>query len=171
MALIKCPECKGKISDTTDSCPKCGYKITPEEVAELKEKKNMINMNELKKSIAILLIMCAVAVIFFYPYVVKKKEIKLLGETYSEFVIKVSGDSRFIGSYMTVTEDGNSTSRSVDGTAPAEFNVKGYLVSCCFQKQEEYGSLEVKIIKDDKVLSQGKTSASYGVVSVGTTGR
>ncbi len=38
MTLIICPECKENISDTADSCPKCGYKITPEKIAELKEK-------------------------------------------------------------------------------------------------------------------------------------
>jgi len=38
MSLIKCPECKKKISDTTDSCPNCGYQLTPEEAAEIKKK-------------------------------------------------------------------------------------------------------------------------------------
>ena len=27
MALIRCPECKKKISDTCDSCPHCGYRF------------------------------------------------------------------------------------------------------------------------------------------------
>ncbi|MBP3677266.1 MAG: hypothetical protein J6I97_02855, partial [Agathobacter sp.] len=27
MALIKCPECKKKISDQCNSCPNCGYPI------------------------------------------------------------------------------------------------------------------------------------------------
>lgn len=50
MALIKCPECKKKISDQCDNCPKCGYPIKlnlandtiatadiPEEISEKKE--------------------------------------------------------------------------------------------------------------------------------------
>ncbi len=37
MALIACPECKKKISDTAGSCPNCGYKITPEKVTEIKK--------------------------------------------------------------------------------------------------------------------------------------
>ncbi|MGN1480728.1 zinc-ribbon domain-containing protein [Porcipelethomonas sp.] len=28
MALIKCPECEKEISDTTNSCPHCGYKLS-----------------------------------------------------------------------------------------------------------------------------------------------
>lgn len=30
MALIKCPECNKEISDTTKSCPHCGYSIKKE---------------------------------------------------------------------------------------------------------------------------------------------
>lgn len=41
MTLIICPECKKNISDTADSCPKCGYKLTPEKIAELKEKQKI----------------------------------------------------------------------------------------------------------------------------------
>ena len=38
MARIRCPECRKKISETADSCPKCGYKLTPEEAEEIKRK-------------------------------------------------------------------------------------------------------------------------------------
>ena len=27
MSLIRCPECKGQVSDTAESCPHCGYII------------------------------------------------------------------------------------------------------------------------------------------------
>lgn len=36
MSLIACPECMKQISDTADSCPKCGYQLTPEKIAEIK---------------------------------------------------------------------------------------------------------------------------------------
>lgn len=42
MALITCPECKKKISDITDSCPNCGYKLTLEKVAEIKKKEQQV---------------------------------------------------------------------------------------------------------------------------------
>jgi hypothetical protein len=38
MAMITCPECKKKISETANSCPKCGYQLTPEKIAEIKKK-------------------------------------------------------------------------------------------------------------------------------------
>lgn len=37
MALIICPECKRRISETASSCPHCGYQLTPEIVSEIKE--------------------------------------------------------------------------------------------------------------------------------------
>jgi uncharacterized Zn finger protein (UPF0148 family) len=38
MALISCPECKMQISETALSCPHCGFILTPEQIAEIKEK-------------------------------------------------------------------------------------------------------------------------------------
>ena len=41
MARIPCPECKRQISETADSCPKCGYKLTPEEAAIIKKRQQV----------------------------------------------------------------------------------------------------------------------------------
>ena len=38
MALITCPECKKKVSETVNSCPNCGYQFKAEETAEIKKK-------------------------------------------------------------------------------------------------------------------------------------
>lgn len=88
----------------------------------------------------------------------------------SNFTIRVSGTTalKFSGSYMTVTAGGSSTSKSVEGTVPAEYNVSGSIVSCSFQKQSEGGNLKVEIIKGGKVVSESETSAAYGVVSAAT---
>ena len=42
MALIACPECKKKISDSAGNCPNCGYQLTPEKIAEIKKKEQQI---------------------------------------------------------------------------------------------------------------------------------
>ena len=42
MAIIPCPECKRRISETTGSCPKCGYELTPEKVEETKDKEKKL---------------------------------------------------------------------------------------------------------------------------------
>ena len=66
MALIKCPECKKKISNTVKACPHCGYvlselekekqmleeqkRILEEEKIKLEEKqKQIIQENEIEK--------------------------------------------------------------------------------------------------------------------------
>ena len=38
MAMITCPECKKKVNENADSCPNCGYQLTPEKLAEIKKK-------------------------------------------------------------------------------------------------------------------------------------
>ena len=42
MALIICPECKKRISDTASSCPNCGYQLIPEKVAEIIDKSSEV---------------------------------------------------------------------------------------------------------------------------------
>lgn len=44
MAIITCPECKKKISETADSCPNCGYKLTPEKVTVIKKKEQQVGI-------------------------------------------------------------------------------------------------------------------------------
>lgn len=37
MSLIKCPECGSAISNTVETCPKCGYKLSKEEIEKATE--------------------------------------------------------------------------------------------------------------------------------------
>jgi len=43
MALLKCPECNKKISETAASCPKCGKVFGNNELLEIKNKRKKIN--------------------------------------------------------------------------------------------------------------------------------
>jgi uncharacterized protein YuzE len=90
--------------------------------------------------------------------------------TDKDFSIKVTGDSgaKFSGAYDITTTEGKSENKSVDGTVPVEYNVKGNIVSVSFQKKAETGNLKVEILQDGKVVAQSETSAAYGVVSVAT---
>ena len=38
MALITCPECKGKVSDTAKTCPHCGFELINEEEIDIYDK-------------------------------------------------------------------------------------------------------------------------------------
>lgn len=42
MALITCPECKKKISESVSNCPHCGYQLTQEKIAEIKQAEQLI---------------------------------------------------------------------------------------------------------------------------------
>lgn len=80
-----------------------------------------------------------------------------------------TGNPEFSGSIMTVTSDGKSNSRSVEGKASDSYTEKGSIVSVSFQKKAEDGTLKV-VIKDadGKIVNEGETSASYGVVAIAT---
>lgn len=43
MSLILCPECNKQISDRAESCPKCGYVLTPEKIAEIKKNEKQVS--------------------------------------------------------------------------------------------------------------------------------
>ncbi len=88
----------------------------------------------------------------------------------NDYIIKVSGTTglNFSGSYMTVTSNGNSTSKTVDGTVPTQYSVRGTIVSVVFQKKTEGGYLKVEVLRGGKVINSSDTTAAYGVVSVAT---
>ncbi|MBQ8659564.1 MAG: zinc-ribbon domain-containing protein [Bacilli bacterium] len=46
MSLIKCPECRKKISDTVDKCPQCGFDLKDTNKEELKVKTNDFKMDK-----------------------------------------------------------------------------------------------------------------------------
>ena len=86
----------------------------------------------------------------------------------STFLIKVSGTEGlfFSGSYMTTTVNGQVTSKSVEGIIPAQYSVKGMMVSATFQKDAEDGYLKVEIFKDGEIIADEHTIADYGLVSI-----
>lgn len=61
MALIECPECKNKISDQADSCPKCGYEL---KALASGEKKNKISLNT-GNSKYLILVIVIIAICYF----------------------------------------------------------------------------------------------------------
>jgi len=74
----------------------------------------------------------------------------------------------FSGSYMVISSGSQTTSRSVDGTTPAEYTVEGNTISCTFQKGADSVTLTVEVLCNGKVIASQYTTADYGVVSVAT---
>jgi hypothetical protein len=96
------------------------------------------------------------------------------GPIKTTYKIRISGtdNTPFSGSVAVMSLLGKTTSESKDGTIPAEFTVEGKYVSVVIQKQREGGTLKVEILKGKllgsgfKVIANGQTTASYGVVSL-----
>jgi hypothetical protein len=90
--------------------------------------------------------------------------------TTKDFEIVVTGDGglSFHGSYMATQPSGESASRSIEGTTPASYRVKGNIVSVVFQKKGENGLLRVEIRSGGNVIASEYTTAAYGVVQIAT---
>lgn len=86
----------------------------------------------------------------------------------SHYTIRISGTDGlgFTGSYMQMQASGGSTSKSVDGTIPAEYEIEGSITSAAFQKKGESGTLHVVLEKNGTVVKEEETTAAYGMVSV-----
>lgn len=70
MALINCPECKNKVSEKADVCPKCGYAIS-RNIENIKKH----NKKEAQSSVFGCLFMVVIVVSFFIYYLPSDEEV------------------------------------------------------------------------------------------------
>lgn len=63
MAMIKCPQCKGKIADTALTCPHCGHVLSSEVIKKDKEKISVLKREYSSYSIDILIIVLPLSLI------------------------------------------------------------------------------------------------------------
>lgn len=179
--LRKCPKCAELIQPDACVCRFCNAETTPMTAEELKQAKEAVE-KELKKANNVPGWLVAAALIGMAIFIyVKANEGTtssgggsanpitqgIGGVLASDYVIKVTGSDKckFSGSYMLVTADGQSQSKSVEGRVPAEYTASGSIVSTSFQKQAENGILKVQILKGGKLVNESETTAAYGVVS------
>lgn len=72
----------------------------------------------------------------------------------------------FTGGIALIFADSTSTSRSVDGFVPQNFEYRATTVSAVIQKDEEFGQLVVRLYKSERLVREESTITEYGVVSV-----
>jgi len=82
-----------------------------------------------------------------------------------EFRVTGTQGLNFDGVYGNI-----SSSQSVDGTIPqtyrCELEDEYDIVSCVFQKSEEYGTLTVGLYVDQSLKDEATTTAEYGIVTL-----
>ncbi len=88
----------------------------------------------------------------------------------SEFTVRMDGTSGtpFTLQCMTTQGNGSSSSRSYQGSVPADYHETGHIVSCVGQKQGAPGLLAMRMIKGGKDIQLSQTSTAYGVVQAAT---
>lgn len=93
------------------------------------------------------------------------------------YTIEVGGTEglNFSGEYVVVTEEydpvnlvtSNSRSYNVSGNIPAQYTAENAVsVAGMFQKKNEEGTLEVKILKGKDLIDSANTSDTWGAVLV-----
>jgi len=87
------------------------------------------------------------------------------------FTIQVTGTEglKFSGSLCLSTSDGKVTTKSIEGTIPANYTLTGSVVSVVFLKQAEKGTLRAAILKNGNIVNSSETTAAYGVVSIASS--
>jgi hypothetical protein len=171
-SLQKCPKCAELIQPDATVCKHCHAEVTP-----LTDNEKKILTKKTKESNHVPGWLTAVALIGVVGFIwamasgggtSSGKGANSLFS--SDFTIKISGSPglKYSGSYMVLTASGDSTSKTVDGSVPDQFNVSGNIVSTTFQKRAESGNLKVEIVKGGSVVAESETSAAYGVVSAAT---
>lgn len=173
--LRKCPRCAEAIQLEAQVCRFCQAEVPPLSAAEQKALTSQAEKATHVPGWAVVIVFAAIAI---FIYVQAKDGGTSGGSTGNpinsglgsvladDYVIKVSGSDRckFSGSYMLVTADGQSQSKSVEGRVPAEYQARGNIVSTSFQKQGENGLLKVQILKGGRLVNESETTAAYGVV-------
>jgi hypothetical protein len=89
------------------------------------------------------------------------------------YTIEVSGTSglKFAGRYGGITLQGEKVTQSVTGIVPAQYTIQGTsetIIYCSFVKGSEAGTLNVQILKNGQLATQGGTAAPNGSVTLAT---
>lgn len=92
MSIIKCPECKGKVSSSAEICPHCGYKISNIQNVEViaEEQKRQSKSNK-TRFITILIVLVVLVIMFMawdysqHGYTRAMKEAEEAAEEYHRY--------------------------------------------------------------------------------------
>lgn len=178
MALIKCIECKKKISDTVDKCPHCGIDLTKVSKEELKVKEFKLK----KKHIVIGGIVLGILLVLFLCYKMifpangnVNKAIKFLENNGYEcekisnpFIFQSRGEvvcedrnSNDIRREFTITWDGGFSNFASDLINSKElFDSEIYIQFNFYNRENDYVFIDINTLDEyyALVMQDGKTS-------------
>jgi len=112
-----------------------------------------------------------------YQDMIKDEIEGMLAQFTATYAIEVGGTEglNFSGEYVVITQEydpvkivvSNSSSYNVSGNVPAQYITENAVsVVGMFQKKDEEGTLEVKILKGEELIDSTNTSDAWGAVLV-----
>ncbi len=189
MALIKCPECKKKISNTVKACPHCGYVLSESEKEVPAKKQKIKNLKqrekiELKKvfknkKILIPLIVICVLIVGFITYkLITKNDINKLSKSvvilygYDEIGEKTCSGSGFVYDDDSTIVTNFHVIDSCDKVVAQDENGKKYPIEGVvgYDKDKDIAILKTKKETDLSVLDVNTDKLKKGdeVTAIGS---
>lgn len=174
MALINCPECKKRISDTVTACPQCGYAITPEVLNKVKNSRKIGKTIGIGCSIFILVIMalCLIGYLTLKPSLVTGNKVQNKEITNETDIFKGSDNFYYsLNTYKAIGTTNVSIRLSTidkQGLMSAPYKIYDFdinpdwkgmqLVEGSFPISEFFlykkGKLNIAFVANDKLLAQ-----------------
>lgn len=169
MALIKCPECQGVVSDKASSCPHCGYKILSTDAA-----KNM--KHKMRITIALIIAFCVIGAVIvavginIYKYFHNKaKEEKV--QAYSQEIQREEQDRKttqatieaeiFDNLVLTDINGYNNNQITAQLTNNSSYTVMYVKVKFIFKKHDEIVDTDWTYAVSSEGLAPGETVEFY----------
>jgi hypothetical protein len=143
MTLISCPECKKEISDSAESCPNCGYPLTPKKTSEIK------NGDGLKNGCAIgcLSIIVIAALFFIIPYCDSDFRENRSTTSSSSEVVKSSawdGSVPQVKSWLKANLKDPDSLEFIEWSPVSKTEDGGYMVRVKYRSKNSFGGYVVK---------------------------
>ncbi len=141
MALIVCPECKKKISDSVENCPNCGYTLTPEKIAEIKKKKQ-------KTKKGCFLVIIIIFVLFIIGIIFQPSSDSLNGgrASASSEVVENSAWDGSVSQVKSWLKDNLKDPRSLEfiNWSPVSKTKNGFMVRVKYRAKNSFGGYVVE---------------------------
>jgi hypothetical protein len=157
--MNKCEKCGFENRVENNYCAKCGAPLPHNRAKPTAKTSGSNQMNIAAGVIAIIIIVSVISGIFWWSSMMSAP-----GMSSATFTVEIDCDTEWSGSIGGL---GGSSTES--GYGDARYTITTSIVSAVIQKQTDWGSLTVRILRNNKVVAQQSTTAAYGVVTVSAT--
>jgi ribosomal protein L37E len=157
--MSKCEKCGFENRVENNYCAKCGAPLTLDTTKPISKPEVSNQMKMAAGAIAVVVIFSIIAGAIWW-----NSMMSFPGMSTADFEIRIECDTSWAGSI-----GGGTSQRSIEGSGSETWTVTSTMAVAVIQKQTDWGTLTVRILKNSRVVAQQTTTAAYGVVTVSAT--